>query len=93
MKMERLNKLKYSLLVVALLSMTFNSCIKDDIDDCPASVRVYFDYLPATYANIKEGINPDEVTRLTLYWFDAKTNLFLVSKLMKRQTFKTLNTI
>jgi Protein of unknown function (DUF1812). len=77
MKMERLYKFTYSLLVVVLLSIAFNSCIKDDLSDCPSSIRIYFDYLPATYANIKEGINPDEVTRMNLYWFDAETDLFL----------------
>lgn len=75
--MERLYKFTYSLLVMVLLSMSFNSCIKDDLSDCPSSIRIYFDYLPATYANIKEGITPDDVEQMNLYWFDAETNLFL----------------
>ena len=81
--MERLYKFTYSLLVMAFLSISFNSCIKEDLDNCsdieynPTDVLVYFDYLPATYANIKEGINPEEVTQMNLYWFDAETDFFL----------------
>lgn len=77
MKMQRLYKFTFSLLVVTLLSTTFSSCIKESLDDCPSNIRVYFDYLPATYANIKEGINPDEVSQMNLYYFDVKTSLYL----------------
>lgn len=78
--MERLYKFTSSLLLVMLLSMSFNSCIKDDLSDCPSSIRIYFDYLPTTYANIKEGITPDDVKQMNLYWFDAETDLFLGMK-------------
>lgn len=77
MKIERLYKFISSLLAVGFFSLGFFSCIKEDMDDCPTDIRVYFDYLPATYATIKEGINPEQVTRMNLYWFDAETNLLL----------------
>lgn len=80
MKMERLYKYTFSLLVMALLSMTQTSCIKEDMDDCPSNLRVYFDYLPATYASIKEGINPNDVKQINLYWFDAETDLLVGSE-------------
>ena len=75
--MQRLYKFTFSLLVVTLLSSTFISCIKENLDDCPSNIRVYFDYLPATYANIKEGINPEQVSRMNLYYFDVETELYL----------------
>lgn len=75
--MERLYKFTYSLLVVAIFAITFTSCIKEDMDDCPSGINVYFDYLPATYANVKEGINPKDVSQINLYYFDAATDLFL----------------
>lgn len=72
--MKQLRHNTYNSLLVALLLMLLQSCINDDLSDCDAPKHVYFNYRPATYAitNVKEGINPEDVTRMDLFVFDEK---------------------
>lgn len=57
-------------LPLLLLLLSLGSCIKDDLSDCPAGLKVYFEYTPATYA--RTGVDPKEVDRIDLYVFDAQ---------------------
>jgi hypothetical protein len=50
----------------------FQSCINDDLENCFNEKRVYFDYLPITYANNKGEIDPEDVTRMNLFVFDEE---------------------
>ncbi len=46
------------------------SCIREDQADCPANLKVYFAFEPATYA--RTGVNPEEVDKLNLFIFDSR---------------------
>lgn len=68
--MKRLYNITYSLLAATLLLST-QSCIKEDMSDCPSDIRVYFNYVEGSYASAKEGINPSDVSQINLYVFNA----------------------
>lgn len=53
---------------ILLLPSLFTGCIKEDVSDCPAGLKVYFTYEPATYARM--GVDPSEVDRIDLFLFD-----------------------
>ncbi|WP_085536860.1 FimB/Mfa2 family fimbrial subunit [Massilibacteroides vaginae] len=58
------------LLLLLLLLISFSGCIKEDMDDCPTGVKIYFDYTPVTYA--RTGVDPSEVKRIDVFVFDAQ---------------------
>lgn len=75
-KMRRLNKTLYSISTALVLLLFSPSCINDDLSECVTDKKIYFRYTEATrtYNGIdyREGINPEEVTRMNLYVFDAQ---------------------
>ncbi|MDH6306893.1 hypothetical protein M2459_003480 [Parabacteroides sp. PF5-5] len=69
--MRRLYKIIYLFPLALVFFFLLQSCVNDDLSDCFTEKRVYFKYTPATYGiEYKEGINPDEVTRMNLFIFD-----------------------
>ena len=57
------------LFLLCLLFPALSGCIKEDLSDCPAGMKLYFTYEPATYA--RTGINESEVEKIDLFVFDA----------------------
>jgi len=70
----------YSFLTVLSVSFVMQSCVRDDLSDCVAGKRVYFNYMLADTASVttntgdvrvaREGIFPGDVTFFNLYVFD-----------------------
>ncbi|MDR2811279.1 MAG: FimB/Mfa2 family fimbrial subunit [Tannerellaceae bacterium] len=56
--------------LLLLVSVTFPSCIQEDLSGCISDKRIYFDYEPSLSSPKSKGINPDDITRMNLFIFD-----------------------
>lgn len=62
----------YPLFMLLSAALFLMGCIKEDLSDCPAGIKVFFTY-HTTYAG--EGIDPSDVDKIDLFVFDEATGL------------------